>query len=74
MFRHIQRKRFADSAFATETAANFRTLAEKMPGIALSVEVRQIGGESWLYLTQTGDVITNATPALAGYERVSDDR
>jgi hypothetical protein len=70
MATHIQRKRFEHRQLAIETQKGFDYVDPSIPGAEITAEVREIGGELWLYVTQTGNMVIGDEPLLPNYERV----
>lgn len=70
MGTHIQRKRFDDQASAVLTLEGYQDIDPSVPGAQVVADIREIGGDLWVYVTTEGNLVTGAEPALPGYEKV----
>jgi hypothetical protein len=70
MGTHIQRKKFDHLVLATEAAHGFVVLDPSVPGAKVTAEVKQVDGAFWVYVTQTGPLVTSEAPILPEYELV----
>ena len=67
----IQRKRFDHPELALAAVDGFRHIDPSIPGVNVTVEAREVDGESWVYVTQDGELVTGEEPLLPDFERVS---
>lgn len=67
----IQRKPFDHVDFAQAAAAGFHEPGFQIPGVQISTNIVDQGGQLWLVLTQQGAMVTKPEPILPEYELVS---
>ncbi len=70
MPKHTQRKRFDSLQLAAEAAHGFDLIDPSIPGATITAEVKEIDGAFWLYVTSEGELVTDETLILPGYELV----
>lgn len=70
MGTYTQRKWFDLATMAEEQEKVFHLPDFRVPGIAVETRVHGEGTGAWLYLTQTGELVTDDSLVLPDWERV----